>query len=106
MQGMAIMASSGYNWDNDQEILLNTAVIGSPGVVLPRTYNGGAIPNAMKIAIIAHREPASWYFPIPVAPRYRAKNIVRTRANPQVITWEAIMTLAFLAIVRPVVFIH
>ena len=33
--GTAIMASSGYDWNADDEVLLNTAVIGAPGCVLP-----------------------------------------------------------------------
>ena len=31
LQGMAINASSGYDWQCDAEILLDTAVIGAPG---------------------------------------------------------------------------
>lgn len=58
MQGMAVMASSGYNWDNDTEILLNTAVIGSPGLVLPSAYNGKEIPDRMKNKRLAL---SKWY---------------------------------------------
>lgn len=58
--GMAIMASSGYNWDNDMDILLNTTIIGSPGLVLPSTYNGKEIPNSLKNKRLAL---AKWYRP-------------------------------------------
>ena len=58
LQGMAIMASSGYDWDADAEILLNTAVIGSPGLVLPIHYRGGEIPTIMKSRRLAL---ARWY---------------------------------------------
>ena len=33
--GAAIMSSSGYDWNSDSEILLDTAVVGAPGSVLP-----------------------------------------------------------------------
>ena len=58
MRGMAIMASSGYDWDADADILLNTAVIGSPGLVLPIQYKGGEIPAIMKSRRLA---VARWY---------------------------------------------
>ncbi len=58
MRGMAIMASSGYGWDADADILLNTAVIGSPGLVLPIQYKGGEIPAIMKSRRLAL---ARWY---------------------------------------------
>jgi hypothetical protein len=48
-QGIAIMASSGYDWSVDSEILLNTAVIGSPGSVLPKLLkNGKSVPDRWK----------------------------------------------------------
>lgn len=58
MRGMAIMASSGYDWDADADILLNTAVIGSPGLVLPIQYKEGEIPAIMKSRRLAL---ARWY---------------------------------------------
>lgn len=42
INGFAIMASSGYNWLTDSEIILNTAVVGSPGVVLSRNMPDGS----------------------------------------------------------------
>ncbi|PWT96443.1 MAG: hypothetical protein C5B52_15820 [Bacteroidetes bacterium] len=59
MNGSAIMASSGYDWFTDAEILLNTAIIGSPGTVLKRTLpDGSAIPKNF----IAHRKALNlWY---------------------------------------------
>jgi len=58
VQGRAIMASSGYDWDADHEVLLNTAIIGAPGLVLPGNYHGASIPEdkvALRIAL------ARWY---------------------------------------------
>lgn len=64
MRGMAIMASSGYDWDADAEVLLNTAVVGSPGLVLPIEYNGNEIPAIMKSRRLAlgrwYRTTTGW----------------------------------------------
>ena len=43
----ALNGSSGYSWDDDDEILLNTIVIGSPGSVLPNDYEGKKVPDKM-----------------------------------------------------------
>jgi hypothetical protein len=58
-QGSAIMASSGYDWKADTEVLLDTAVIGAPGSVLPSPHSEQpALPDAW----IAHRQAlARWY---------------------------------------------
>jgi hypothetical protein len=37
-----IMASSGYDWNADAEVVLNSAVIGVPGAVLSRTMEDGS----------------------------------------------------------------
>ncbi len=59
LQGMAINASSGYDWQCDAEILLNTAVIGAPGAVLPLPL--GKEP-ALPPGAIAHRQAmARWH---------------------------------------------
>ena len=64
-QGMAIMASSGYDWNADDEVLLNTAIIGSEGAVLPRKLETGAPVPADKISkrvalALWHRKSAGW----------------------------------------------
>lgn len=41
-QQVAINASSGYDWSKDEEILLNTVILGSPGSVLPSSMDGGS----------------------------------------------------------------
>ena len=41
-QGRAINASSGYDWREDNEVLLDTAVIGAPGSILPLPTRGEA----------------------------------------------------------------
>jgi len=41
-QGRAINASSGYDWREDNEVLLDTAVIGAPGSILPLPTGGEA----------------------------------------------------------------
>jgi hypothetical protein len=58
-QGTAIMASSGYDWKADTEVLLDTAVIGAPGSVLPLPHSGQPpLPEAW----IAHRQALMrWY---------------------------------------------
>jgi hypothetical protein len=40
--GSNIMASSGYDWNADAEVVLNSAVIGVPGAVLSRTMDDGS----------------------------------------------------------------
>ncbi|GAB3933790.1 hypothetical protein GCM10028804_50090 [Larkinella terrae] len=64
-QGMAIMASSGYDWNADDEVLLNTAIIGSQGAVLPRKLNDGSAVPARKISrrvalALWHRRSVGW----------------------------------------------
>lgn len=64
-QGMAIMASSGYDWDADDEVLLNTAIIGAQGAVLPRKLeNGAPIPTrkiSKRVALARwHRRSVGW----------------------------------------------
>ncbi len=44
VQGRAINASSGYDWRDDNEVLLDTAVIGAPGSILPLPTEGLAPP--------------------------------------------------------------
>jgi hypothetical protein len=58
-QGYAIMASSGYDWKADTEVLLDTAIIGAPGSVLPLPHSGQPpLPQDW----IAHRQAlARWY---------------------------------------------
>ena len=59
LQGTAINASSGYDWQYDVEILLNTAVIGAPGAVLPLPV---AKESALSPGAIAHRQAlARWH---------------------------------------------
>jgi len=57
--GASIMASSGYDWNADGEVVLNSAVIGVPGAVLSRTMeDGSAVP-----AVYINRRMAlnRWY---------------------------------------------
>lgn len=58
-QGTAIMASSGYDWNADSDILLDTAVIGAPGSVLPLPHVGQPpLPEDW----VSHRQALSrWY---------------------------------------------
>lgn len=48
--GTAIMASGGYDWEEDADILLNTAIIGSPGGMTPFHPKAGPTPPARGIA--------------------------------------------------------
>ncbi|MGE5645808.1 MAG: hypothetical protein ACM336_08450 [Acidobacteriota bacterium] len=54
--GVAIMASSGYDWKADSEVLLDTAVIGAPGAVLPT-----AGPKLDPQQVARRKALARWY---------------------------------------------
>ena len=41
-QGSTIMASSGYDWNQDADVVLNSAILGVPGAVLSRTMEDGS----------------------------------------------------------------
>ena len=59
VQGRAINASSGYDWREDNEILLDTAVIGAPGSILPLPVGRSAAPLGLDFH---HRRAlAQWY---------------------------------------------
>ncbi|MGB8356273.1 MAG: hypothetical protein WCD79_20410 [Chthoniobacteraceae bacterium] len=46
LQGTAIMASSGYDWHQDEFVILDTAIIGSSGSILPSTMpDGSPVPD-------------------------------------------------------------
>jgi hypothetical protein len=56
VQGRAINASSGYDWSADTDVLLDTAIIGAPGGVLPL---GEAAPPGLNLN---HRRAlVQWY---------------------------------------------
>lgn len=57
--GMAIMASSGYDWAVDEEILLDSAVIGAPGCVLPID---GVAKGEMTPSRLCHRRAVARWF--------------------------------------------
>lgn len=64
-RGLSIMASSGYEWDADAEILLNTAIIGAPGMNLPRERADGHPPTpaqcGRRLAVARwYRRTAAW----------------------------------------------
>jgi hypothetical protein len=47
-RNIGINASSGYNWDQDEEMVLNTCILGAPGAVLPVSEkNGDPVPEKM-----------------------------------------------------------
>jgi hypothetical protein len=59
VMGRAINASSGYDWRDDNEILLDTAVIGAPGSILPLPIDGQAPPPGLDFH---HRRALTqWY---------------------------------------------
>jgi hypothetical protein len=58
-QGAAIMSSSGYDWRADSEILLDTAVIGAPGSVLPLPRPGQ--PSLPESWVSRRQALARWY---------------------------------------------
>ena len=64
-QRMAITASSGYDWNADGEILLNTAIIGGQSAVLPRKLDDGSPVPLQKISkrmalALWHRTTVGW----------------------------------------------
>ena len=64
-EGSSIMASSGYDWNADGEVVLNSAVIGVPGAVLSRTMeDGSAVPSKYVNRRIAlnrwYRRTSNW----------------------------------------------
>jgi hypothetical protein len=61
VQGRAINASSGYDWGEDNEVLLDTAVIGAPGSILPLP-TGGEAP-APGLDFNHRRALVQWYRP-------------------------------------------
>jgi hypothetical protein len=59
------MASSGYDWNADEEVLLNTAVIGAQSAVLPRKLaDGSPVPPhkiSKRVALaLWHRHSVGW----------------------------------------------
>jgi hypothetical protein len=60
-QGRAINASSGYDWNGDTEVLLDTAVIGAPGAVLPLHASGG--DPTLGLNFNPRRALVQWYRP-------------------------------------------
>ncbi len=52
-RGLALMGSSGYHWSADTDVILNSAVIGAPGVNLPRVLADG---SPVPVAQIARRQ--------------------------------------------------
>ncbi len=61
----AIMASSGYLWENDAEVVLDTVVVGVPGAVLSRTMDDASpVPQrflSRRAAINRwHRKTTDW----------------------------------------------
>lgn len=58
-RGVGVMASSGYDWHADAEVLLDTAVIGAPGANLPRQLEDGEPVPAEYIA--RRRALARWH---------------------------------------------
>ncbi|WP_153800509.1 alpha-galactosidase [Foetidibacter luteolus] len=63
-KGMAVNGSSGYDWQTDDEVLLNSAVVGSPGSVLPSDYGEDKISPLFVNRRLAvnkwHRKTLSW----------------------------------------------
>jgi hypothetical protein len=64
-QSMAITASSGYDWNADDEVLLNTAIMGGQSAVLPRKLDNGLPVPLQKISkrmalALWHRTIVGW----------------------------------------------
>ena len=68
LQGFAVMASSGYDWHQDEAVVMNTAIIGSSGSVLPVTMpDGSAVPGryiCRRLAISRWQRPTRGWAPL------------------------------------------
>lgn len=63
--GLAIMGSSGYDWAADDDVLLDTIVLGAPGANLPRKLaDGSPVPPAQlarrRLLMQSHRPARRW----------------------------------------------
>jgi len=62
-KNMPVSGSSGYDWSTDDEVLLNTAITGAPGAVLPSSGNS-PVPKAFLQRRLAvnrwHRKTTHW----------------------------------------------
>ena len=64
-QGMGLFASSGYDWSQDGEVVLDTAILGAPGAVLALRDTQGTAAPARGVAIRRaihrwHRRTVKW----------------------------------------------
>src|SRR5690606_32144475 len=64
-RGTALMGSSGYLWEADPDVLMNSAILGAPGTNLPRTLPDGSPPPAAQLArrrgvFRWHRRTTEW----------------------------------------------
>ncbi len=83
--GVIVNGSSGYQWDQDGEVVLDTAVLGTPGAVLPLLDPAQPVPPralARRRAINRwHRRTVSW------RPAWLNSELGRTDAQPRVNSW-------------------
>lgn len=92
-QGYAITASSGYDWESDSDILLDTAIIGSPGAVLSRVLKDGSpVPSiylARRQALSRwHRRTTGW------TPLWLNSEKGRIGREPYLLCWGRQETIA------------
>lgn len=83
--GMPVNASSGYQWEALPEILLNAAVLGAPGSVLPRNIDGNKVPEyyISKFRALSnwYRETAGW------KPLWLNSHPGNMSTAPQLLSW-------------------
>lgn len=65
-RGVALMGSSGYLWEADADVVMNSAILGAPGANLPRTLPDGSPLPAERLArrravFRWHRRTTKWH---------------------------------------------
>ncbi|PZF84345.1 hypothetical protein [Jiangella anatolica] len=78
--GVTVNGSSGYDWAQDDEVLLDTAVLGVPGAVLPSSSDVRALARRRALNRW-HRRTASW------RPLWLSSSVGSLAAEPDVRSW-------------------
>lgn len=84
-QGVVVNGSSGYDWAQDAEVVLDTAVLGAPGAVLP-LFDERQPPTVRQLALRRainrwHRTTARW------EPLWLDSELGRIDVQPRVVSW-------------------
>ena len=90
--GVVVNGSSGYHWDQDGDVVLDTAVLGSPGAVLPLLDPAQPVSRralARRRALNRwHRRTVRW------SPLWLDSQLGSVDAQPSVVSWGRVETPA------------